>query len=276
MSALGQIKGWASEFGVPNTTALVRSSGRVLETHGDVDRVFRLASVTKLLSCYAVMVAVQEEAVGLDDEAGPPGSTVRHLLAHASGYGFESGAGTLGPPGSRRTYSNQGIEVLTAHLASVTGIDFGTYLSEAVLEPLSMRSTELRGSSASGIWGTAGDLSAFAAELLNPRLLEPELFATTVQVQFPGLSGVLPGVGRFDPLDWGLGFERNFGRTGHWAGPMPSRDSFGHFGGTGTFLWTDPQRGIACICLSDRDFGAWALEAWPRLSTAVVQAYGGV
>jgi CubicO group peptidase (beta-lactamase class C family) len=274
MTALASIEGWASEYGIANTAALVRSADRVLETFGDPDRVYQLASVTKLLTCYAVMVAVQEEALGLDNPAGPPGATVRHLLAHTAGYGFESGAGALSPPGTRRTYSNQGFEVLTAHLESVTGIEFGDYLSEAVLDPLGMTKTRLMGSSAAGISGTAADLSSFAAELLRPALLEPDIFSETVKVQFPGLAGVLPGVGRFDPLDWGLGFERNFGRTGHWAGLSPSRDSVGHFGAAGTFLWADPVRGISCISLSDRDFGAWALEAWPRLSTAVVQAYG--
>ena len=276
MTALSSIGRWAGDYDVPNTAALVRTAGRVLETRGDQDRVFRLASVTKLLTCYAVMVAVQEESVGLDDPAGPPGSTLRHLLAHTSGYGFESGAGILGPPGTRRTYSNQGFEVLTAQLTSVTGIEFAEYLSEAVFDPLGMTATHLRGSSAAGGWGTVADLSRFAAELLAPVLLEPATFRDLITVQFPGLAGVLPGVGRFDPLDWGLGVERNFGRTGHWAGPSPSRQSFGHFGGAGTFLWVDPDHGIACICLNDRDFGAWSLEAWPPLCTAVLRTYSGV
>jgi CubicO group peptidase (beta-lactamase class C family) len=47
-----------------------------------------------------------------------------------------------------------------------------------------------------------------------------------------------------------------------------SERTFGHFGGSGTFLWVDPDAGIACACLTDRAFDKWALEAWPRLSDA--------
>ena len=46
--------------------------------------------------------------------------------------------------------------------------------------------------------------------------------------------------------------------------------TFGHFGGSGTFLWVDPEADVALACLTDRDFGPWALEAWPALSDAVL------
>ena len=271
-AALAAIDDWPERYGVPHTSALVRSADAVLETRGEDTRGFRLASISKLLTAYAVLLAVQEEALGLDDPAGPPGSTVRHLLSHAAGYGFESGAGTIGPPGTRRTYSNQGIEVLAEHLAQVTGIGFGEYLAEAVLDPLGMTGTELRSSPAFGVWGTTADLARFAAELMRPRLLAPELLVAATTIQFPGLSGVMPGVGRFDPLDWGLGFELNFGRPRHWAGPSVSTRAFGHFGGSGTFFWVDPQAGLAAVSLSDLDFGPWALEAWPRLADAVLSS----
>ena len=109
-----------------------------------------IASVTKPLVAYAVLVAVEEGALELDDPAGPPGATVRHLLAHTAGYGFDSGAEVLAPPGTRRIYSNRGYEVLGAHLESQTGIPLGVYLAEAVLEPLGMTGTTLDGSPAFG------------------------------------------------------------------------------------------------------------------------------
>jgi len=49
-----------------------------------------------------------------------------------------------------------------------------------------------------------------------------------------------------------------------------SRRAYGHFGGSGTFLWVDPAAGIGCAVLTDREFGEWAKEAWPRFSDAVV------
>jgi CubicO group peptidase (beta-lactamase class C family) len=97
----------------------------------------------------------------------------------------------------------------------------------------------------------------------------PETLDEATTVQFPGLSGVIPGVGRFDPNDWGLGFELRDRKPGHWTGNRVSERTFGHFGGGGTFLWVDPERELALACLADLEFGPWALEAWPALSDAV-------
>ena len=57
-------------------------------------------------------------------------------------------------------------------------------------------------------------------------------------------------------------------RTGR--APRNSPRTFGHFGRSGTFLWVDPDAGVALACLTDRDFGDWAKEAWPALSDAVL------
>ena len=87
---------------------------------------------------------------------------------------------------------------------------------------------------------------------------------------FPGLAGVLPDFGRFDPMDWGLGFELKDGKEGHWSGTLTSPRTFGHFGGSGTFLWVDPDRALSLVVLTDREFGEWSKTAWPALSDAVV------
>jgi CubicO group peptidase (beta-lactamase class C family) len=57
-----------------------------------VERRFAWASVTKLATAVAMLVAAEEGLVDLDEPAGPPGSTLRHLLAHASGLPFDPGA----------------------------------------------------------------------------------------------------------------------------------------------------------------------------------------
>jgi CubicO group peptidase (beta-lactamase class C family) len=160
--------------------------------------------------------------------------------------------------------------------AWATGIPFADYLAEAVLQPLGMTVTDPSGSPAFGIHSSVDDLVRFAAEVLSPLLLAPSTVEEALTVQFPGLPGVVPGVGRFEPCDWGLGFERNFGRPGHWAGTAVSGGTGGHFGGSGSFLWADRAHGLAAVCLTGRDFGPWALEVWPRLCDAVVGAYGGV
>ncbi len=266
--ALAAIDSWP----VPNPAVQLIAPGGVTAGHGEVSRPGPIASVSKLLSAYAIMIGVTEGAVELDQPAGPPGSTLRHLLAHAAGYGFESTAGVVARPGARRVYSNRGIEEAAATLERGAGVPFATYLHEAVLAPLGMTATSPEGSPAFGFTSTVADLSRFAAELLAPRLLDPTSVGAMIEVQFPGLVGVIPGLGRFDPCDWGLGFERNFGRPGHWTGGSLSTASFGHFGGAGSFLWVDPTRRLACTCLTGREFGPWALDAWPALCAALTSA----
>lgn len=129
------------------------------------------------------------------------------------------------------------------------------------------------GNPAAGASSSAGDLARFAAELQAPTLVHPPTLAEATTVAFPGLVGVLPGFGRRDPNDWGLGFELRDGKDPHWTGTTNSPRTFGHFGQTGTFLWVDPEAGIACVALTDRDFGPWAAHAWPVYSDAVLAEF---
>ena len=114
------------------------------------------------------------------------------------------------------------------------------------------------------------DVLAIARELLAPTILAGETLAEMTSLQFPGLVGVLPDYGRFEPLDWGLGVQLNT-RPPSWMGTKASERAFGHFGGSGTFVWVDPERQVACAALTDREFGDWAKEAWPALSDAVLE-----
>lgn len=256
------------EWDVPNAAAAVLSANEIAAQRGDDSRVFRLASVTKMATALAVLVAAEEGTLDLDEPAGPEGSTVRHLLAHASGLPFE-GSKPMAKPGERRIYSNTGFEVLADHLADRAEMPFADYLTGAVLVPLGME-PELRETAAAGLWGTLEDLILLGHELQTPTLVAPETFAEATTVAFPGLDGVLPDFGRQTPNDWGLGFEIRDGKSPHWTGSRNSPRTFGHFGGSGTFLWVDPEAGVALACLTDREFGDWAKEAWPTMSDAVL------
>jgi CubicO group peptidase (beta-lactamase class C family) len=264
VDALNQVETW----GASAVAVGVLHDGEVIASHGARDRDFRWASVTKPAVALAALVAAEEGTIDLDEPAGPEGSTVRHLLAHASGLPFE-GATPIAKPGRRRIYSNSGFEQLADTVARAAEMPFEQYLRAAVFQPLGLRA-ELRGSAAAGIHGTLDDALALAHELQSPTLVAAETLAEATSVQFPGLGGVLPDVGRFDPNDWGLGVELRDAKQPHWTGTRNSERTFGHFGGSGTFLWVDPEAGIACACLTDREFGTWALEAWPRLSDAVL------
>jgi CubicO group peptidase (beta-lactamase class C family) len=245
----------------------------VLETYGDVDAVYELASVTKPLVALAVLVAVEEGALGLDDPAGPPGATVRHLLAHASGLAMEN-ADVVARPGSRRVYSNTGFAVLGDHLAAVTGIALPDYLHQAVCEPLGLRATALVGPAGSGARASVADLATVAGELLSPgRLVHPSTVGEMATVQFPGLVGVVPGFGRQPTNDWGLGFEIRDGKAPHWTGSRNSPATFGHFGRAGTFLWVDPVARLGLVVLTDTEFEQWAKDAWPPLADTVLETY---
>jgi CubicO group peptidase (beta-lactamase class C family) len=256
VDALRQVDGWPSEH------AAVAVAGRIEASHGDLDRPFSWASVTKLATAVAVLVAAEEGIVDLDEPAGPPGSTLRHLLAHASGLPTDGGT-PLAEPGTRRIYSNTGFELAATRVGERAEMPFGEYFEAVWGFPL-------EGSPAHGIKAPLPQLLSVARELLAPTRIAPETLAEARSVQFPGLDGVLPGFGRQRPNDWGLGFELRDRKSPHWTGARNSAATFGHFGRSGTFLWVDPEAGLALACLSDLEFGDWAKDAWPRFADAVL------
>ncbi len=258
------------DWPVAHAAAAVVDRGGIRDAHGDLDRRFALASVTKPLFATAVLVAVEEGTVELDAAAGPEGATVRHLLSHASGLGLDGGE--LARPGRRRIYSNAGFEVLGATLSGACGFAAGAYLAEAVLDPLGMDATSLQGSPAHAATSTVSDLARWVGELLAPTLLAPETVALARSVAFAGLDGLVPGYGKQSPNDWGLGFELKGTKAPHWTAPDGDPATYGHFGRSGTFVWIDPHREIALVVLTDREFEAWAKPLWPALSTTVLAA----
>jgi CubicO group peptidase (beta-lactamase class C family) len=268
VEALQLIDGWD----VPNAAAggVFRDGG--MAAHGAVDEAQPWASVTKLLTGLSILVALEEGTLDLDEPAGPPGSTLRHLLAHASGLPLD-GAEPMTEPGRRRIYSNTGIEVAADLLAERAEMPFADYFVQAVAAPLALRG-RLDGSPAHAYSGPLADLLALGRELLAPTLVAPETIAEAARVQFPGLTGVLPGLGRMEPNDWGLTFELRDGKSPHWTGTRNSPRTFGHFGRSGTFLWVDPDAGLACGVLTGRSFDDWAKEAWPAFSDAVLDEAG--
>lgn len=271
MEALAQVADWPVRAAA--AAAVAAGAEGELAVVGPREQPFRWASVTKPLSAYALLVALEEGIVELDDPVGPPGSTLRHLLAHASGLALDDER-ALAEPGRRRIYSNRGVELAAEHVATAAAMPFADYLRAAVQEPLGLRGS-LRGSPAWSYTGPLDDLLAFVRELLEPSLVAAETLAAATSVQLPGLDGVLPGFGRQTPNDWGLGFELRDAKAPHWTGSRNSPRTFGHFGAAGTFFWVDPEARLALAVLTDREFGDWAREAWPRLADAVLAEAAG-
>ncbi len=237
---------------------------------GSLDRPFPLASVTKLFSALAVLVACEEGIVELDEAvAEVPGATVRDLLCHAAGLPFEAGPRSL--PRLRRSYSNVGYQLLGDLVESRAGFPFAEYLHEAVCEPLGMQVARLLGPPGSGMVADAHDVVRLVRELRRPTLVAPSTWRAMTTAQYPDLAGVLPGYGRQDPNPWGLGPEIRGVKSPHWSSPLNSPATFGHFGRSGTLVWVDPVADIAMVALTDREFGAWAVQEWPRFATEVLE-----
>ena len=280
---------------------------RTLVEAGQIDEVFPFASVTKPIVAWSALVAVERGLLDLDAPAGAgtahsaagagtahsaagagtahnavgagtasgstramlPGATVRHLLAHASGIAFDSDA-VLAAPGTRRIYSNRGIEILGERLQEATATPLERWVETTVLEPLGMSSVLVPGSPAHSGEGTARDLAVFAGELAAPRLISASLAAEATSVVFPGLDGVLPGYGRQAPNDFGLGVEVRGHKHPHWTGRAGSPTTFGHFGQSGSFIWVDPEARRQAVFLGERRFAAVHKDIWPDLCDQIL------
>lgn len=256
MSALEKVQEWPAD----NVAAAV-VAGDQTTTSGETAKVFELASVTKLLAAYGFLVAAEEGVFELESPLGPEGSTVRHLLAHASGVGMSSREPER-DVGERRIYSSAGFEILADAVAEEADMSFREYLELAVFRPLGMSDTELYGSPGHESRSTVDDLTKFVRELLEPTLLHPDTVAEALSVQFPELRGVVPGYGMQRPCPWGLGFEIRGEKSPHWTADSMPADVAGHFGQSGTYLWLHRSTGRAMVALTDRAFGKWAKPLW--------------
>ena len=274
MDALDRVAGWPVAHATVGVAAfgLLSDGGgtgrpHLLGTTGPTDRTFAWASVTKTATALAVLVAVEEGTLHLDEAAGPPGSTVRHLLAHASGLGPDPGP-PLARPGAVRIYSNTGYRVLGDLLAQRSGLPFAVYLRRRCWPPWAWSAPSSTPTRRPGRPppGCTGRWTTWCDWLWSGRCRRSSAASTHREarsVQFPGLAGVLPGFGRFDPCDWGLGVEIRGPKVPHWTGTDNSPATYGHFGRSGSFLWVDPEAGVSCAGLADRAFGPWAARHWP-------------
>ena len=244
----------------------------VLYESGDVDEIFPFASVTKPIVAWSALVAVDRGLLDLDAPAGAPapdGATIGHLLSHSSGIATDSDE-RLATPGTRRIYSNRGIEILGERLQEATGTPLETWLESTVLEPLGMASVLIPGSPAHSGEGSARDLSLFARELASPRLVSPALAERACAPVLPELDGVLPGYGRQVPNPFGLGVEVRGAKSPHWTGKGNSPQTFGHFGQSGSFIWVDPVAERQAVFLGAEPFGQIHRKTWPALGDQIL------
>ena len=265
---------FAATDGFPHN-ALVGVTGpeQTLAVQGDPHSVLPLASVSKPISAWGVLIAVERGLVDLDEPAGPEGSTLLNLLDHTSGLPFE-GDQTQAAPGTRRIYSNAGFDALGAHVAEAVGMPFADWVTHEVTVPLGMQDIVVTGRPSAGYRASIDDLLKFAREVLRPALNPVELRDLALMVSRSGLRGVVPGYGSFDDNQWGLGFELKGAKSPHWLSDTLAPETAGHFGGQGSFLFIDRSRDLGAAFLSGVAFGDEHKRIWPPLTEEIVTRYG--
>lgn len=266
---------FAATDGFPHT-ALVGVTGpeQTLAVQGDPHAVMPLASVSKPITAWGALIAVERGLVDLDEDAGPAGSTLLNLLDHTSGLPFE-GEQTQAAPGTRRIYSNVGFDALAAHVAEAAGMPFAEWLAREVTIPLGMHDADVSGRPSAGYRASIDDLLIFGREVLRPTLIPTALRDLALMVSRPGLKGVVPGYGSFDDNQWGLGFELKGAKSPHWLADSFPPATAGHFGGQGSFLFIDRSRDIAAAFLSGVPFGDEHKRIWPPLTDEIATRFGG-
>ena len=261
-----------ADFAYP---ALVGVTGpdETIAVQGDPHAALALASVSKPLTAWGALIAVERGLIDLDEPAGPAGSTLLNLLDHTSGLPFE-GDQPQATPGTRRIYSNSGFDALGAHVAAAAGMDFSEWMTREVVRPLGMHDIDVTGRPSSGYHASITDLLIFGREVLRPRLVPAALRDLALMVSRQGLRGVVPGYGSFDDNQWGLGFELKGAKSPHWLSDSFVPQTAGHFGGQGSFLFIDRSRAIAAAFLSGVTFGEEHKRIWPPLTDEIIARYG--
>ena len=260
--------------GFPHTSLVgVTGPEQTLAVQGVPQAVLPLASVTKPLTAWGALVAVDRGLVDLDEPAGPAGATVRNLLDHTSGLPME-GEGPLKSPGERRIYSNAGFDALAAHIADAVGMEFADWMLREVTLPLGMDRTDVTGRPSAGALASIEDLLIFGREVLRPTLIPAALRDLALTVSHPGLRGIVPGYGSYPDNQWGLGFELKDSKSPHWMSDTLPPETAGHFGALGSFLLIDLSRDVAAAFLSGVPFGEEHKRIWPALTEEIVARYG--
>jgi CubicO group peptidase (beta-lactamase class C family) len=283
------------------------------------ETVFLVASVTKPVTCAAVMRLVERGLVRLDDPvtrfvpefgaAGKETVCVRHLLTHTSGLpdmlpddralrrahtplaGFIRGiceTPLLFPTGTDVRYQSMGTAMLGEIVERVSGMPLRSFLHETFFRPLGMTDTALglrsgmeaalaevrlpeeqvgtdwgwnsdywRGFGApwGGMFATVRDMVAFGQMFLQggryggAQVLGAVTVAAMTTNQIAGMPQIPEATRRTQ--GWGLGWRLNQGPDAHHWGDLLGPRAFGHAGATGTVVWYDPDRALACALFTN-------------------------
>jgi len=278
-------------------------------TPNDEETIYAAASFSKPVFAYLVMTLAEEEVIDLDrplvEYLGRPlldypayadlegderykEVTARMVLSHSTGFPnwrFLTEDGRLSimfPPGSKFSYSGEGIVLLQMVVEEITGQDLETLAQEKVFGPLAMTSSSYvwqeayeedyalphdeygrpqmlkkrnEADAAGSMATTADDYARFVVAMLNPeggqQALVDEMLAPQIAITSQSMFG--PGAwqeadeNRDTNLSWGLGWGRFDSERG------PAFFHTGHDFGWQNYTVTYPDRGIGIVLLSNSD-----------------------
>lgn len=132
-----------------------------------------------------------------------------------------------------------------------------------------------------GLFGTAGDIAAFAEQFTTAATLPLSRRARELMTtdQANGVSGGLSSLKLvWRPAHWGLGWEVKGGKRRHWTGEYTSPATYCHWGAAGTLVWSDPTLALTVAVFGNRTtYSQWPFQPharWSRLSNAIIASQG--
>jgi CubicO group peptidase (beta-lactamase class C family) len=278
-------------------------------TPNDEETIFAAASFSKPVFAYLVMTLAEEGVIDLDrplvEYLGQPlpdypaytdlggderykEITARMVLSHSTGFPnwrFLTEDGKLSimfPPGSRFSYSGEGIVLLQMVVEEITGQDLETLAQEKVFGPLVMTSSSYvwqeayeencalphdeygrpqrlnkrRTADAAGSMATtAGDYARLVAAMLSPeggrQALVDEMLAPQVAITSQSMFGLGALQDSDEVQDIGLAWGLGWGRfdSEHGAAFFHT----GHDFGWQNYTVAYPDQGIGIVLLSNSD-----------------------
>jgi len=279
-------------------------------SRNDEQTLFSAASFSKTVFAYLVMLLAEEKVIDLDrplyeyldkplyeypayvdlkDDDRYRQITARRVLSHTTGLPNlrilmpEGKLGFLFPPGSRHSYSGEGIGLLQMIVEEVTGRELETLAQDKIFQPLGMSRTsyiwrpefqanyacphdtygrqrgwklqESKAGAGGSMVTTAGDYARLLVSILNAKglrkatmnaMLQPQI-AINYQRMFGPEAWTITDAYQNIHLAWGLGwgrFDTPLGRAFFHTGHGPGMQNY-----TVTYL----DAGIGIVLLSNSD-----------------------
>ena len=240
--------------------------------YGDKNKVYELASITKLFSAITICETAAAGFIDLDEVVKDSRfnyeeTYLKDLISHAGGISFKGEIPQI-KPRTKRIYSNLGFEIAGNYLSNKISKEFGetTFIDifnqglKTILTRQQDSILDLYGSCAFASRGNLLAIGQLLREMREPTFIDGQAHKTMITTYLEGLSGVIPGWGRSENCGFGYGYEIKEDKFPHWMGTKSSAQTFGHFG---CFVLHDPIENISIAALGDKPFELWAKKAWP-------------